>query len=126
MKTFGSDNKLTYIANYIDTTKSEIACIERDLRLSQMITLEYLEKAQIKNLEQINDRLSETFLLIKIILPLSLAIKNGNLQLSDLKKLNLSDRLYIALSELSYFPKFLHESTTKELMEIIQELFYRS
>jgi hypothetical protein len=90
-----------------------------------MIALEYLPKSQQQKLEQISDRLDETFLLIKIILPLSLAIKTGDLKLTDLKKLKLSDRIYSAIAEMSYFPKPLEDLGLEELIEIIYQLFYQ-
>jgi hypothetical protein len=120
-------DKVAYIAKYINATDrlGSVACTERDLRFAKMIALEYLPKSQQQKLEQISDRLDETFLLIKIILPLSLAIKTGDLKLTDLKKLKLSDRIYSAIAEMSYFPKPLEDLGLEELIEIIYQLFYQ-
>lgn len=118
-------NKVAYIAKYVSATDrlGSVACTERDLRFSKMIALEYLAETQRQKLEQLSDRLEETFLLIKIILPLSLAVKTGDLKLADLKKLKLSDRIYSAIAELSYFHKPLEDLGSEELIEIIHELF---
>lgn len=121
-----SNNKVAYIAKYVTATDQlgSVPCTARDLRFSKIIALEYLPKVQQQKLEQISERFDETILLIKIVLPLSLALKTGDLKLADLKKLNLSERIYSALAEMSYFATPLEDLKLEELIEIIHELFH--
>lgn len=120
-----NSSKLSYIAEYVSVTAQdkEVALLKRDLRLSQIAATSFLEAEDRQKLKDAADRLEEMTTLVRIVMPLILAVKNGKVELEDLQKLKITQEVYQAIAEMSYFSKPLEELTPVELIEIVDELF---
>lgn len=120
-----NSSKLSYIAEYVSVTAQDkkVALLKRDLRLSQIAATSFLEAEDRQKLKDAADRLEEMTTLVRIVMPLILAVKNGKVELEDLQKLKITQEVYQAIAEMSYFSKPLEELTPVELIEIVDELF---
>lgn len=120
-----NSSKLSYIAEYVSVTAQDkkVALLKRDLRLSQIAATSFLEAEDRQKLKDAADRLEEMTTLVRIVMPLILAVKNGKVELEDLQKLKITQGVYQAIAEMSYFSKPLEELTPVELIEIVDELF---